>query len=148
MSGNKHGPNCNRLWCICTDDEAPSHIALVCGSRTWTDRAMVFTVLDGWATGLGDGIPGVIAGGAKGADTYAEEWAKCWDHPVMVHHAQWDLHGRSAGPIRNREMIKYQPDVVFAFAHDLNTSKGTADMVRVARKAGVPTYVISGGPTL
>lgn len=55
--------------------------------------------------------------------------------PVIVYHADWNAHGRSAGPIRNAKMLaEGKPDLVVAFPG----GKGTAHMVGIARKAGVP----------
>lgn len=40
-------------------------------------------------------------------------------------------------------MIEQEPDLVLAFADKpLTQSKGTFDMVKRARKAGVPTFII------
>jgi hypothetical protein len=63
---------------------------------------------------------------------------------VKVFEAAWDMHGKAAGAIRNQRMLdEGKPDEVWAFTDDLATSKGTADMVRRARKADVPVYVVS-----
>ena len=54
-------------------------------------------------------------------------------------------HGKAAGPIRNREMLRDGgPEMVAAFHTDLSQSKGTLDMVRIARSAGVPVKVFNG----
>jgi len=56
--------------------------------------------------------------------------------------ADWDKHGKAAGPIRNTEMIEDgRPDVVIAFTYDLPSSKGTADTVKKAKKAHIPVFV-------
>ncbi len=48
--------------------------------------------------------------------------------------AEWNLHGRTAGPVRNRRMIEEgKPDLVLAFPG----GQGTADLVRRARAAGI-----------
>jgi hypothetical protein len=62
--------------------------------------------------------------------------------PVESFPADWEQYGRAAGPIRNQQMLEAKPDRVFAFHEDLEHSKGTGDMVRRARKAGVPVEVI------
>lgn len=57
--------------------------------------------------------------------------------------ADWEKHGKAAGPIRNQQMLtEGKPDIVVAFSDNLSNSKGTADMCRRAHKAGLPVYVI------
>jgi hypothetical protein len=51
-----------------------------------------------------------------------------------VYKAEWDKHGRAAGPIRNQQMLDDgKPDLVLAFAG----GRGTDDMCRRAREAGI-----------
>lgn len=80
----------------------------------------------------------VITGGAPGADTHANEWAISRGIQDIVVPAQWDRFGLRAGPIRNSEMLKLSPDLVVAFPG----AKGTADMTRKARAAGVTVIEI------
>ena len=81
----------------------------------------------------------IISGAAKGADSVAIDWAvvnwcKCHIFP-----ADWDKHGKAAGYIRNRQMLEEgKPDLVMAFPG----GKGTAMMVDIAKKAGVPVKEI------
>jgi hypothetical protein len=56
---------------------------------------------------------------------------------VMEFPADWDLHGKAAGPIRNRQMLLAKPEIVIAFHDDLDSSKGTKDMVKIAKRTGV-----------
>lgn len=49
----------------------------------------------------------VICGKAPGIDTLGENWAIENNHKVTRFHADWNKHGRAAGPIRNREMAEY-----------------------------------------
>jgi hypothetical protein len=85
------------------------------------------------------GITVLIAGGARGADTLAEEWAKAQGIQCEVYMADWEGLGRKAGPIRNQQMLdEGKPDLVIAFPG----GRGTADMVRRAREAGVETVEV------
>lgn len=77
----------------------------------------------------------IIHGAARGADTLAERWAQCNGVPTLKFPADWTTHRKSAGPIRNRHMLKESnPDLVIAFPG----GPGTADMVSIARRANVP----------
>lgn len=83
----------------------------------------------------------IISGMAKGADTMAVQFAKTHKLKVLEFPADWDTHGKAAGPIRNQEMlIRGVPDLVVAFP--TKNSRGTWDMVRRAEKAGVKVIVV------
>jgi len=101
---------------------------LVCGGRSYSDWQTVYDALDALPVTM------VVQGGAGGADALAKDWANSRLRPVMTYHAEWEKHGKAAGPIRNQEMLDdAKPDMVLAFAG----GRGTADMIRRAEKAGV-----------
>lgn len=113
---------------------------LVCGDRHWKDRKYLFERLDEMHRLYG--FTEIIEGCARGADRLAEEWSE--ERGIHLSHfpADWDQFGKPAGPIRNRRMlIEGRPDMVVAFHTALQQSKGTKDMVEIARKAGVQTHV-------
>lgn len=109
---------------------------IVCGDRHFRDVARIRSFL---STLPKDVI--VLEGGATGADTIAREQAFCLGLRHLTVEANWKYYGLSAGPIRNGEMLKYKPYLVVAFHYDLSHSKGTANMLRQARLAHVPTLV-------
>ena len=104
---------------------------IICGGRTYADRARVAAVLDQYAAAK----PTIVHGGAPGADTLADREARARGLRVEIFPAQWDVHGRAAGPIRNQEMVRAGGDLVIAFAG----GRGTADCLRRAKRAGIPT---------
>lgn len=102
---------------------------LVCGGRAFEDYAFLRDVLDYYAPTL------VIHGAARGADSLAHRWAQNRCISVESHPADWQAHGKAAGPIRNAKMISAgKPDLVIAFPG----GKGTANMVKIATDKGVP----------
>ena len=104
---------------------------LVCGGRDYADYAYVEENLNDLPLGNSSVI---IHGGAQGADRLAERWAFAHGVDSERFSADWEKHGKAAGPIRNQRMIdEGQPDLVVAFPG----GKGTADMIRRARAAGV-----------
>lgn len=115
--------------------------ALICGDRNWTDYEMIRDVvasLPHTAT--------VIHGACRGADLLAKQAAKEFaDMTVVDVPAEWRRYGNAAGPIRNKEMLGLQPDVVIAFHDNLDASKGTKNMVTQARKAGIRVEVYGHG---
>lgn len=85
----------------------------------------------------------IIEGDARGADTQAGEIAWLHNFDLKIYPADWNKHGKAAGPIRNQQMLdEGKPDIVLAFHDDIENSKGTKDMVKRATKAGIPVQVI------
>jgi hypothetical protein len=118
---------------------------LVCGDRDWWDRDLINEILDQLANQyLWDFT--LVHGAATGADTMGGEWAKARDMPVDAFPAQWDRHGKSAGPIRNQQMLDSGLDLVVAFHDNIRNSKGTKHMVGIARQAGVPVKLVYHAP--
>jgi hypothetical protein len=109
---------------------------LVCGDRNWTDYKAVVREIAARRVSV------VIEGEAKGADRFARLAAERLEIPVLPFPADWEQYGREAGPIRNRQMLQEgKPTEVIAFHADIASSKGTANMVALARKAGIPVTV-------
>lgn len=108
---------------------------IVCGGRDFNDAGFVNATLDRF-NDL-HGIESVVEGGATGADRLAAEWARGNGKTVITHNADWRIHGKMAGPIRNQKMLDVeQPDAVIAFPG----GKGTANMAKIADKAGVQVW--------
>ena len=114
---------------------------LVTGDRLWSDPVLIREALSKMANGVQHTL---IHGCAKGADTLAALEALKLGFLVEPYPANWGQYGRAAGPVRNRQMLtEGLPDIVFAFHDNLDASKGTANMVKLARKAGLPVYHFS-----
>jgi hypothetical protein len=112
---------------------------LVCGSRYFNDYDRLEAVLSNIS-----GISEIIHGGANGADLLGERYARQNSIPIRRFPAEWSKFGKSAGPIRNRQMLRDgAPDLVVAFLAP--NSRGTKDMIDVATKAGVPVEIIDIG---
>ena len=123
---------------------------LVTGDRNWEDKFLVSVVLRGFQTiseDRFDEVFHVIQGGAKGADEAAREW--CMSRPSVESvtvEAEWDKHGKAAGPLRNIKMFEdHDPEFVLAFHDDLESSKGTKHCVQEALKRGLVVYRFGTG---
>lgn len=111
---------------------------LVCGGRDYRDVGRVGAIIQKLHNEAGVDV--LIEGGAYGADRLAREWAQSIGIRVETFDADWENHGSFAGPMRNTRMLNEgQPDLVVAFPG----GRGTADMVRKARKAGVKVVEIA-----
>lgn len=84
-------------------------------------------------------ITEVVSGGAKGVDAMGEYWATQNDIKLKIFPAEWDKLGKRAGHVRNEKMAKYA-DGLIAFWN--GTSRGTADMIKTAKKEGLEGYVV------
>ena len=107
----------------------------IVGSRSFTDQSL----LDKMLRVHSDKIEVVISGGAPGADTLAENWAKKYSIPVIVHPAEWDKYGKRAGYLRNVKIIE-DCDVCIAFWD--GKSKGTWHSISLCDKLNKPCKVI------
>ena len=114
---------------------------LVCGSRNWDDWFTIYDCLDRVASVIK--IETVIEGGATGADRYGRNWANRHGIPVETYPADWERYGLRAGGLRNARMLhEGRPDLVIAFP--LPNSRGTWNMVKTARDAGVKVWIMPG----
>lgn len=105
---------------------------LVCGGRDFTDTALLYDTLDQLASV--ESIDCIIEGDGKGADRIAGYWAKKHKVDLKLYPADWNTHGKAAGPLRNQRMLdEGRPDLVVAFPG----GRGTGDMVRRAREANI-----------
>lgn len=115
---------------------------IVCGGRDFNNIAFIWSRLD--RIHAATPIAELLTGGANfkkeiGVDYQANEWAKTKPNiRRYVSEADWDKYGDAAGPIRNAHMLTWKPDKVIAF----EGGRGTANMKRLAREAGVPVEEI------
>ncbi len=76
----------------------------------------------------------VIFGDCTGVDTDAKNICEKLKISYKVYPANWKKYGLKAGPIRNKDMIDTNPNLVLAFHSNINTSKGTKNTVNLAKK--------------
>lgn len=82
-------------------------------------------------------ITRVLCGMAK-SDLHGRTIAINASIPVDEYHADWNTHGKAAGPIRNQEMADNADALIAAWD---GLSRGTADMIRRARAKGLRVHV-------
>ena len=83
-------------------------------------------------------ITAVISGGAKGADALGERFATEAGLPLFKFPADWEKHGRAAGPIRNKVMGDFGDALIALWD---GQSSGTKNMIDYATKKGLKVYV-------
>lgn len=102
----------------------------------------------------------VVSGGAKGADTLGEDYAREKGYQIERYLAKWNdlsvpncrikynsygAYNAMAGHNRNQEMLNSilnnnDGGCVVAFWD--GESKGTENMIRISKKVGVPVYIV------
>lgn len=111
---------------------------LVCGSREWTDGDHIYKVLKA----MSPQIKLIIQGGARGADLFALAAAKKLRLPYVTFEADWEKHGKAAGPIRNAQMLRdAKPTLVLIFHEEFGLGKGSKDMYDRAFFEGLPIRI-------
>ena len=111
---------------------------LVAGSRTVTDKKMMYRHLDKLLSVAKDKYKYIliVEGGAKGADSIAGEYARDRGYLLKVMPADWDKNGKAAGFIRNKAMheliARYEHRGCVLFWD--GKSKGTAHNFGLAEK--------------
>jgi len=113
---------------------------IIAGGRKFNDYEMLKRIMLKFIIGLHNHIDfhdiEIISGNANGTDKLGERFAKEYSHNLKIMPAQWDLHGKSAGYIRNNEMLVYAKEadhsVLVAFWD--SKSKGTKNMIDIAKK--------------
>ena len=106
----------------------------VVGSRGFTDGGLLFERLDIMAKRKGK-IDLIVSGGAAGADSLAEVYAKERGIPTQIFKPDWTTYGKRAGPMRNKDIVAAS-DVIVAFWDGV--SPGTRSTRDWTKKAGKP----------
>lgn len=119
-------------WCTCCDPEIlPDPLVyVVTGGRKFDNPTLVDLAL-GCITEPSDVI---VDGGAAGLDTLARQWAVANSRQSVTVLAEWDKHGRRAGPMRNYKMLA-RGDVRALIAFP--GGAGTRNCIEQAEKMGI-----------
>ena len=148
--------------CIpCGPAVAPSHSLVIAagGGRdlAWPQQRVAAELL---ARSGGRLVHLLLHGGARGADAAIGRAAQQLGWSALVMPAQWQLHGRAAGPIRNRELLEQavaravarrSPGcltsvLVVAFPGGAGTASLVREARRMASRSLVPIAVVEVSP--
>ena len=107
---------------------------IIAGSRDIARYSVLLTALENidWE------ITQVVSGTARGVDRLGELYAVKKRIPLKRFPANWGVHGRRAGPIRNIQMATYADALVAVWD---GKSRGTKNMIDHAREKGLKVYV-------
>ncbi len=111
---------------------------IIAGSRTIDDyRLLCQAIVESQFR-----IDVILSGTANGVDRLGELWASRHNTPVEKYPANWQQFGKSAGYIRNVEM-SHNADALIAIWD--GKSRGTKNMIDIAKSKGLKVYVVSLG---
>lgn len=122
------------------NDSPPRMIGII-GSRrrdSSEDYKLVISVLRNLGMNPGDSL--VSGGCPRGGDRFAEVIAKKYGIPIKIHEAQWKLHGRKAGFLRNIDIAR-DADILVAVVAD-DRKGGTEDTIRKFLKLGKTDVIL------
>ena len=116
---------------------------LVCGSRDIKDQEFVFKKLDFLLSNKDLSSVVIIHGDQKsfdrhleifyGADHFAKLWSVLKGVKQIPFPADWDKFGKSAGPIRNKQMANEDLDACVAFLGRNSKNAGTLNMLKLVK---------------
>lgn len=106
---------------------------IIAGGRDFDDYELVKSICED------RGITEVVSGGARGADTKGELFARSHDIKLSIFPALWKAHGRAAGPIRNKLMAEYADKAIVFWD---GKSRGSKNMIETMKKLGKPVEVV------
>lgn len=112
---------------------------IVAGSRNITDYKFIEDNLNVILRYTKKETLQLVAGGARGVDTLAKQYATSNGIAFKEFPANWDELGKAAGPIRNAEMAKYA-DGLIAFWDGMST--GTKNMIMHMERLNKPYKII------
>lgn len=113
------------------------------GREVPIDRGVAMVILAIEQSGFTP-ITELINGGALGIDAAARTyWHRRFqsvkpEFPLRTFHANWERYGKSAGPIRNREMAR-NADALIAIWDGV--SRGTSNMIETANDFGLKVHI-------
>lgn len=83
-------------------------------------------------------VTSVVSGTCRGGDKLGERYATANNLPLELYPADWKKYGKSAGFIRNAEMVE-NADALIAIWDGF--SNGTKNMIEIARRKKFPILV-------
>lgn len=115
----------------------------VVGSRTFTNYELLKIEISNLLKEYS--IKTIISGGASGADTLAERYAKEMGLHLKIIKPEWSKYGKKAGYIRNVE-IWNNSDLGIAFWDGQST--GTAHSFEIAKKQNKTIKIVNYSPVI
>lgn len=112
---------------------------IIAGCRDFTDYELLKEKCDYYLQNQQPEDIVIVSGHASGADALGERYAQEQGFQLETYPADWKVHGRAAGPIRNAKMAS----VVHALISFWDgKSRGTKNMIDTAKKHNLQVAVV------
>lgn len=113
-------------------------VLAIIGSRNFNDYNLLKGVCDNIRNKYD--ITHIVSGGAKGADSLGEQYAELNGLRKIIYLPDWEKHGKAAGFIRNKEIIR-DADFVVAFWDGI--SKGTLHSINLSKESNKRGIIVN-----
>lgn len=120
-------------------DSITKYKVIIAGCRDFTDYELLRVKCDYHLQNLRLEDIVIVSGHASGADSLGERYAQERGFQLETYPADWQAHGRAAGPIRNAKMANVAHALI-AFWD--GKSRGTKNMIETARKYNLKVAVV------
>jgi hypothetical protein len=122
---------------------------IIAGGRDFNDyellKSTMKNFLSSFMTVLEPDEIEIVSGHARGADSLGEKFSNEFGCKLKIFPADWNFFGKSAGIIRNKEMLAYakidDDSVLIAFWD--GKSRGTKNMIDISKNAGLKVVVVN-----
>lgn len=114
----------------------------ISGSRTITDKELVFSTLDFYLSRFikeGEELV-IVHGNAKGVDFLANDWAIQRGVKTEIYEPEYDKYPPKFAPIKRNQQIVDAADYLIAIT---TGSSGTASTIKMAQKKGIPIKIVT-----
>jgi hypothetical protein len=112
-----------------------SKLAIV-GSRGFNNYKLMKEILDPYL----DKIYLIVSGGARGADSLAQLYAKQRGLPIMIFYPDYEKYGKKAPLIRNGQIVEFADKMI---AFPIKGSRGTWHAIKAMQSLEKPYRVIN-----
>ena len=120
-------------------DSITKYKVIIAGCRDFTDYELLREKGDYHLQNLRLEDIVIVSGHASGADSLGERYAQDRGFQLETYPADWQAHGRAAGPIRNAKMASVAHALI-AFWD--GKSRGTKNMIDTAKKHNLHVAVV------
>ena len=110
---------------------------IIAGGRDFNDYPLLESKCDFYFSSRRPTL--IIGGGARGADSLGQQYAAAKGFAYKLFPADWATYGKSAGMVRNNQMLQ-EADALVAFWD--GKSRGTKNMISIAKTKGIAVRIV------